>query len=123
MVIKVESARFYSNSAPNNEITKPFGEHRHPRTYRLSSYPTIRCLENCLEQVMTTPEEANVDVFWTKGSCKYTLNIARKNLNPSTPIIHWKLYGHRHFRAELLWKHETNDIMLIYSLILQQMSQ
>jgi hypothetical protein len=116
--------RFYVGNT-NSDLVKPVGGKTNSgyrgSTYQLGSYPTLSCLENCLKEVLAAPEGEELTVAWPSGSYKYLLTVTCCSFGLLAPNFNWKVYRQRNCRTETVFKQDTDDVMLIHNLILQNM--
>jgi hypothetical protein len=64
-------------------------------------------------------ETTRLNLTWPAGKFQYTISLSTRKPNN---IGNWKFYRKANDDSVLLWQHETNDMLLLYNLIVQETS-
>src|SRR5579883_3024892 len=85
------------------------------RKFQWDAFPELAILQEHLFELSRTPAGARFDFSWSLGSVSYILTVSQ-----TATIADWKLYRCARLQSTLLWEHRTNDVTLIYNLVVAE---
>jgi hypothetical protein len=85
------------------------------RKFQLEAFPDLTSIQEYLFELSRAPAGARFDFSWSPGAASYVLTVCQ-----TTSIADWKLYRCAGQQSNLLWEHRTNDVTLIYNLVLSE---
>jgi GGDEF domain-containing protein len=85
------------------------------RKFRWDAFPELTVIQEHLFELSRTPAGARFDFSWSLGSISYILTVSQP-----VSIADWKLYRCTGHQSTLLWEHRTNDVTLIYNLVVSE---
>lgn len=85
------------------------------RKFQLEAFPNLTVIQEHLFELSRAPGGARFDFSWSLGLTSYVLTVSQ-----SASIADWKLYRCAGQQSKLLWEHRTNDVTLIYNLVLSE---
>jgi hypothetical protein len=91
------------------ETDKHFGE-----------IPPVQVFQQQISDLPRLRENAKVYLTWPAEGFTYTIALSHRKPNPE---VYWQFYRTRANESVLLWQHQTNDVLLLYNLILQETSR
>jgi GGDEF domain-containing protein len=94
-----------------------FGLGRRIRKIGLEGLPDLRKLEDIFCDLANCPNGAQCDLRWQAGREIYTLSVTHSSISATAD---WKLYQGTNDNSSLMWEHQSNDVPLVYNLIISQ---
>jgi hypothetical protein len=90
------------------------------RRLQLEAFPDLSVIQKHLFELSFAPAGARFDLSWPVGPDWYVLTLSHSQ---AASIADWKLYRHSKRQSRLIWEHRTNDVTLVYNLVMSETGQ
>ncbi len=87
------------------------------RSLRLNTHPNLACLEDCLRGILSGQSTA-INISWIEQINNYSISLTHNRSHSEHCIAEWKIFQRTNYQCKLIWKYQTNNVLLIHNLLM-----